>query len=177
MFASFLFVSSAQAEETQLKPGLWELQNKMTSTNPELKAAAAEMQKQLASMPPAQRKMMEDMMAKQGVKMGSGGPFEMAVNICLTQEMIEKNSVPVQEGNCKTIPQKRTGNVVKMAFSCTNPASSGEGQYTVVSPKAYTMKMTIRSAIEGRTQTMNMDANGKWLAADCGDVKPRPTAR
>lgn len=164
------FAVSASAQE--LKPGLWEVTNKMKSASGEMEKATAEMQKEMAGMPPEQRKMMEDMMAKQGVKMGAGGPSEMVAKVCMTQEMIARNEIPAQQGNCKTTSTPRTGNTLKMAFTCTNPPSNGEGQYTIVSPEAYTTKMIMHTTAHGKSETMNMDASGKWLGADCGNIKP-----
>ena len=165
---TFAFSASAQ----NLKPGLWEITNKMQSASGEMEKAMADAQREMASMPPEQRKQMEAMMAKQGVKMGAGGPGGTSTRVCMTKEMVERNEVPTQQGDCKTSKQQRSGNTIKMAWSCTNPPSSGEGHYTIVSPEAYTMKMTMRSAMQGKAETMNMDASGKWLASDCGNIKP-----
>jgi hypothetical protein len=168
--ASFSVSASAQ----NLKPGLWEVTNKMQGGD--MDKAAAQMQQQMATMKPEQRKMMEEMMAKQGVKMGAGGPGSMSVKTCMTKEMVERNEIPTQQGDCKTTKQQRSGNTIKMAYSCANPPSSGEGEFTIVSPEAYAMKMAVTTAMSGKPQTMDMDASGKWLGADCGDVKPvRPS--
>jgi hypothetical protein len=32
--------------------------------------------------------------------------------------------------------------------------------------------MAIRSTVEGKPETMNIDGSGKWLAAGCGSIKP-----
>jgi hypothetical protein len=32
--------------------------------------------------------------------------------------------------------------------------------------------MKIRSEEEGRNQVVNMDVTGKWLSADCGNIRP-----
>jgi len=164
------YAVSASAQD--LKPGLWQVTSKMTSASGEMEKAAAEVQQQMASMSPEQRKMMEGMMAKQGVKLGAGGPGEMLTKICMTQEMVERNELPAQQGNCKNVTQPRSGDTVKMTFVCTDPASSGEGQYTIVSPEVYTTKMVVRTTAQGKPETTNIDASGKWLAADCGNVKP-----
>jgi hypothetical protein len=161
---SFSMAASAQT----LKPGLWETTHQMSSSSGEMEKAQAEM----ANMPPEHRKMMEKMMAEHGMKKGPGGPGGMSVRTCMTKEMVERNDVPAQQGDCKTTSQQRSGNTIKMAFTCTNPPSSGEGQYTIVSPEAYTMKMVVKSAPQGKPETMNMALSGKWLAADCGSVKP-----
>jgi len=154
-----------------LKPGLWEINNKMQSGSGQMEKAMADMQKQLASMPPEQRKMMQDMMAKQGMSMGPGAGG-MAVKICMTKESIERNELPSQQGDCKTTTTPRMGNTMKMSFVCTQPPSSGEGQVTFVSPEAYTMKMAMKTTVQGKPETMTMDGGGKWLSADCGNIKP-----
>jgi hypothetical protein len=61
---------------------------------------------------------------------------------------------------------------MKMKFVCTNPPSSGEGTYTFSGDTAYTMKMSMTSQHQGKPQNMTMDGQGKWLSADCGNVKP-----
>ena len=156
-----------------LKPGLWEVTNKMQSGSGQMENAMSQMQKQMASMPPDQRKMIEEQMAKSGVKMGAAGPAGgMSVQVCMTKEMTEKNEVPAQKGDCKTTSQGRVGNTMKMAFACTNPPSSGDGQVTFSSPEAYATKMAINTQVDGKAEKINMEGSGKWLSADCGNVKP-----
>ena len=172
--ATFAVTASAQ----NMKPGLWEITNNMKSGSGEMEKAQAKMQQQMASMPPEQRKMMEKTMAEHGVKMGAGGPGGMTVKTCMTKEMVERNEMPTQKGDCKTTKQERSGNTMKMAFTCTTPPSSGEGQFTFQSSEAYTMKMAIKSTVDGKPETMNMDASGKWLGSDCGSIKPmRPPTK
>jgi hypothetical protein len=152
-----------------MKPGLWEINNKMSGG--QMDQAMAEMQQQMAQMPPEQRKQMEAMMAQRGVKMMPGGPGGgMAIRMCMTREMVERNEVPVQDG-CTTSRQQRTGNTLKIAFSCTNPPASGEGDFRF-SGDSYTSHMTIRTTVQGKQEAMVMDGSGKWLGADCGSVKP-----
>ncbi|MDB5873276.1 MAG: hypothetical protein JWQ07_2718 [Ramlibacter sp.] len=157
-----------------LKPGLWEITNKMQTGSGQMEQQMAQAQAQMANMPPDQRKMVEEMMAKQGVKMGSGGPGGgMSVKVCMTREMVERNEMPAQQrGDCQTTQQSRSGNTMKMAFSCTNPPSSGEGQVTFTSSEAYSMKMAVNTTVQGKPEKINMDGAGKWLGADCGTVKP-----
>jgi hypothetical protein len=137
----------------------------------------AQMQQQLASMPPEQRKMMEDMMAKQGVKLGAAGPGGgMSVKMCMTREMVEKNELPAQQGDCRTTSQSRSGNTMKFAVACTNPPSTGEGQVTFTSPEAYSMKMVVNTQVNGKPEKVTMEGGGKWLGSDCGNIKPPPAA-
>lgn len=165
-----LFCVGASAQN--LKPGLWEVANKMKSSSGEMEKSQAQMQAQMANMPPEKRKAMEEMMAQHGMKMGSGAPGVMTAQMCMTKEMVERNEIPMQHGDCKTTKQERKGNTTTFAFACTNPPSSGEGVYTLVSPEAYMFKMTMKTSVHGKPEMISMDGAGKWLAADCGKLKP-----
>ena len=156
-----------------LKPGLWEISNKMD--NPEINAAMAQMQQQMAAMPPEQRKQMEAMMAQRGMKMGSGAGGGTSVQVCMTKEMVERNDMLMQQqqqSDCKITTQSRSGNTMRMAYSCPTPPSTGEGEFTYNGSESYTSKMTINSVQGGKPQTMKMEGSGKWLGADCGNIKP-----
>lgn len=167
---AFLVTVSTYSFAQSTAPGLWQIENKMGG-NPEIERAMAQMQAQLAAMPPAQRKQMEAMMGKSGVSMGSGGAI--AAKVCITPEMAARQQLPTQtKGDCTSKIVSRSGNTMKISLACTNPPSSGEGTYTFESDKAYTMKMTIKSQAAGKVQDVTMDAKGQWLSADCGAVKP-----
>ena len=172
LFALCTCAVASGAWAQNLKPGLWEISNSMKSGSGEMERSMAQMQQQLASMPPEQRRMVEEMMAKQGAAMGSGGPGSMSSRICLTKEMIERNELPADRGDCRMTKQERRGNTIHVAYQCSNPPSSGEGRYTVVNPEAYTMAMTVRTAVQGKSETVSMDGSGKWLGANCGNIKP-----
>lgn len=154
-----------------LKPGLWEMQQKMAG-NPQMDQAMAEMQKQLAAMSPAERKQMEGMMAGRGVQLGQGAGGGIAVKTCMTKEMVERNEVSAGQGDCKTTQQSRSGNTMKMAFTCTKPPSSGESQITMAGNEAFTSRTTVTSTQRGKPEMTTIEATGKWLGADCGSVKP-----
>ena len=171
--AAFIAAAALPAAAQTLKPGLWEITNKMQSGSGQMENAMAQMQQQLASMPPEQRKMIEEQMARSGVKMGSAGPAGgISVKVCMTREMVEKNEMPSQQGDCKTTSQSRAGNTMKMAFACTNPPSSGDGQVTFNGSESYSSRMNVSTQVQGKPEKMTMEGSGKWLAADCGDVKP-----
>jgi hypothetical protein len=172
-----LLIAALPATAQGTKPGLWEVHNKMGGSA-EMDQAMAQMQQQLAGMPPAQRKQMEEMMAKQGVGMGSGAGGGMSVKVCISKEMAERNEVPqAQQGDCKSTASPRTGNTQKISFSCTQPPSSGEGQITFNGNEAYTMKMVTTSTVKGKPEKMTLEGSGKWLSADCGAIKPVASPR
>lgn len=167
-----LSLAAAAAGAQTMKPGLWEVTTKMGGS-PEMDKAMAQMQQQLASMPPAQRKQMEDMMARQGIGLAGASGGGMAAKICVTKEMAARNQLPMQQqGNCTTTTSDKTASSMKMKFTCTSPPSSGEGQFTFSGDSAYTMKMNVSSAQQGVPRNTTIDSSGKWAGADCGAIKP-----
>jgi hypothetical protein len=160
------------AHAQNIKPGLWEFTTQVSGGGGKMTDAMAQAQKQMESMPPDQRKMMQDMMAKQGVQMGTSAGGGMAIKVCMTQEMVERNEVSSHQGDCTHTNSPRIGNTLKFSYVCSKPPSSGEGQVTFTSPEAYTTKMTNTTTIQGRPEKMDMQNNARWLGSNCGSVKP-----
>jgi hypothetical protein len=161
------------ATAQSLKPGLWEISNKMD--NPQVNQAMAQMQQQMAQMPPEQRKQMEAMMAQRGMKMGTGAGGVTTVQMCMTTEMLARDDAMVQQqqqGDCKMTSQSRSGNTMKVAYACSNPPSTIDGEYTYKGAEGYSSKMVVKSTQGGKSDTMTIEGTGKWLSADCGNVKP-----
>lgn len=154
-----------------LQPGLWEMKNTMTSRSGEMEKALAQAQKELTQLPPDQRKMMEDMMAKQGMKMDIGTGAT-TLKLCMTPEMVARNEVAAQTGGCKQILLPRVGNTMKFTLVCTDPPSSGSGQITFQSAEAYSMTMQVNTTVNGKTETMAMASSAQFLSAHCGSIKP-----
>ena len=181
ILAAVATMNALPASAQNVKPGLWEVSNKMTTASGHLEKSMAEMQKQMAGMPPEQRKMMEDMLSRQGVSLGAGAGGAVLAKMCLTKEMIAQNQMPIQQlGDCTSTRGAMTGKTMKMSFNCTKPPSSGEGEITFASDTSYSMKMKMNSSASGKPETMNVDATGRWLGADCGNIQPMtmpPAAR
>jgi hypothetical protein len=161
------------ASAQNIKPGLWEVSNKMQSADGRLEKAMSEMQKQMASMGPDQRKMMEDMMAQQGVNLSGIAGGGVIVKMCMTPEMVAQGQVPMQtQGSCTTSHSKTGANSMGIKFECTEPPSHGEGTVSFTGDTSYAMTMRVTSSAGGNPQTLTMNANAKWLGADCGNIKP-----
>ena len=168
---TFLLIGTQASAQVRMRPGLWEHSFTVKSQSGQMEKAMADMQQQMASMPPEQRKMMEDMMAKQGMSMGSQGR---SVRMCITKEQAERDELPQQDGSCTQQIVQRTSNMIKVKFTCTGqPPASGESEVTFSGPTSYTGKSIVNTTVEGRPERMTMDQTGKWLSADCGNVKPR----
>jgi hypothetical protein len=173
LMAGVIALASTCTWAQSTKPGLWEIQNRMGG-NAKMDAAMAEMQKQMTSMPASQRKQMEAMMAAQGVSMpkaAAGGGL--AMKVCISPDMAARTDMPSQvEGDCTSTVTSRSGNTLTMHFVCKNPPTEGDGTYTFDGDTAYTMKTVMKTTRKGKTETMTMDGQGKWLAASCGNIKP-----
>lgn len=170
--AAILSGAVAGASAQNLKPGLWETTNRMQSSSGQMEQGMAQMQQQMANMPPEQRKMVEDMMKQRGMSMGSGSGGAMSMKFCMSKEMAERREIPAQRGDCRMTQQQMTGSTMRMAFTCSNPPSSGEGEVTFSGPDAYQMKMAVNTTVQGRPEKVNMEGSGRWLGSDCGDIKP-----
>ena len=167
------FTAVPAAAQT-MKPGLWEITNKMGGSGEmgaKMAAAQEQMQKAMASMSPEQRKQMEKMMAQQGVNMAPGTGGGMSTRICVSKDMAARNEAPAQQqGDCKQEQLQRSGNTTKFRYTCSNPPSTGEGEIVVHSPESYTMKMSVTQ--KGQKDRMTMEAQGKFISSDCGSLKP-----
>ncbi len=164
------------AAQTPARAGLWEITQK-TGGNPKMEQAMAQMQKQMAAMPPAQRKQMEDSMAKQGAQMPGVQAGALVNKVCLTKEMLEQNGSPgmqqqPQRADCKVTRQDRSASSMKVSYVCTAPPSSSDIEVTYQGQEAYQSRVTIKSERNGKTESMLIESAGKWLGADCGAVKP-----
>lgn len=170
-----LLIGSAclPAHAQKLVPGLWEVQSGMKTSSGQLEAQMARMQQELAKMPPEQRKMMQDMMARQGMSMdpGKGMP---TVRFCMSREQAERAEVPADpEGRCTYDKMQRSGTTMRFAFVCSKPPSRGSGEITLQGDKAYQSKMTVESTgADGKPERVDMTQQARWVAADCGALKP-----
>jgi hypothetical protein len=162
----------AAAQTATLKPGLWELTNRVATASPETMAAMAAAQQQMANMPPEQRQMMEQMMARHGVTMNLAEGGGVKLTYCLTKEMAEKQELPSgQPGQCTTTRTPVPGGM-NVSFNCSKPPSSGNGQVIFNGNTGYSMKMNVNSTAAGKPQNMLVEGTGRWLSADCGAAKP-----
>lgn len=161
---------AAQAQ-TQVLPGLWEQTMTTKTDNAQMNAAMAQMQERLAAMPPEQRKAMEQMMASHGVGAASA---PQAMRVCLTREQVEHELVPDGDnGRCTRKNVERSGNTTKFSFVCEGRAQvSGQGVYTVVGPKSFTVATDADMTVQGKPSHIHADLAGRFVSSDCGDVKP-----
>ena len=157
---------SALAEPAQaIKPGLWEIRHKTAMDG----QAMPDMSEMMANVPPEMRGQMEAMMAKNGTGMTDKG-----VTVCITPEQAAGgeygNANP--DGHCEVTETQHKGNTTQMSLRCTDPEGEGETRVTRQSDTAWKSVTRMSVKQDGSTHTMNSEAEGRWLQADCGAVKP-----
>lgn len=174
LIAGLLLAAAAMTASAQdFKPGLWEIKQK-PQLDPQRQAQMEQMQKQMAALPPEQRKQLESMMSKNGVSMNFQGG-ELTLKSCVTKEQADRAAVPRTDGKCEH-DSKRTGDKMLVNFRCTNPASEGTNEITFLGPDHYLTKSEIRSQRDGKTETLRSTGEARYLGADCGSLKPQPQA-
>lgn len=173
---SFTFCLSAYPANSGMKPGLWEHHFTIKSQSGKIENAMADLKVKMANMPVEQRKMMEDMMAKQGLGINHHAN---SVKVCISKEQAANLEIPQgQNQNCKNEVIKRTAKTIKIKFECKGISKSlGEGEFTLTSPTSYTGKSVVNMTVDNKPDRMNMDQKGKWLSANCGEIKPIPTEK
>ena len=170
LIAGLAAVSPIMTQAQTMKPGLWEFKQ-TPQLDPARQAQLAQAQKAMDGMPPEQRAMIDQMMAKNGVNVSMAGGV-ITVKACVTKEQAERNQLPApQQGNC-TQESKRSGSVIQTHFVCTDPASEGDATITMRGNHGFTNDVTVRTQRQGKTETAKVNGEGRWLAADCGDVQP-----
>jgi Protein of unknown function (DUF3617) len=168
-FAVVVSLPQGAAAQTQA-PGLWEHTFSMKGQGDEMERARAQVQQQLAAMSAEQRKKLEETMARRGVTMNAQGT---AVKLCLTKEQAAKPAEPRLPGDCTLSDVQRNGSTMNYKFACIRPEQlAGEGQLTYAGEKAYSGQSSFTALVKGQPRSMTMDTAGRWLGADCGDVKP-----
>jgi hypothetical protein len=170
---SLALLAAVHAHAQTIKPGLWEMNNKVKTGNAQTDQALSMAMQQLANMPPAQRAQMEAMMAQNGVSMPKqGGDGGMLLTACVTPEMAAKKEIPIdQKGKC-TSQQEHVSNGLNISFTCTDPASSGQGQVRFNGDSAYTMTMNVTNSTGSGPQHATIESTGRWLSATC-PAKPK----
>jgi hypothetical protein len=171
-FAAFVAISAFSAG-FGLKPGLWETRivNEVLDGR-DTASEAARMNQSTANMSPEQRARMEAMINKQhgGPTMGGSG------RICITREMASRDEPLLDpEGRCQPAPVRRNGNHTSFTFSCNlnnGAKTTGKSDSTSSGALITTQYDMTTTEANGETHVKHTETEMKFVASDCGDVKP-----
>lgn len=167
--------------QSGLKAGLWENRTTLMTVDGKdmaavLRAAAEQQQKEIASLPPEQRKQAEAVLGRQG-----GDPL--VRRVCISAEMARNEQLLVPRparADCEPPTVKREGARSSFSFSCKRDGGTltGKGESVTEGERISTWLETKGKNGAGKSQSMRAESRMKYLGSDCGDVKPlsAPTA-
>lgn len=144
----------------QMKPGLWEMSMKSDA---------------FKAMPKMSPQQMEQM-RKMGVEMPQIQNGAMISKVCITKEMAAREQPPVgrNESGCQSKNFQRSGNAYSGDIVCDGAAMKGTGKVkgTFTGDTGFTSAYDFKGTAHGQPVNQRSETSGKWLAADCGSVKP-----
>ncbi len=157
--------SQAASVSLNLKYGLWEVTSTGTTSGaPPIPAA------DLANLTPAQKAKMTAALA---VAMAASNKPH-TYKSCVTAESIQRGfKDPELSNGCTQTVAASTPTSMEVQIACTGRHQmSGTVHFDAPSPQAMngTIDMTVSEG--GNVMKINRQISGKWLAADCGSVKP-----
>jgi len=176
LFISVVFSMIAQAGGLNIKPGLWEIQNQMSMNGKpmpdmaqhaaEMQKGMAEMQKNMASMPPEMQEKMKAALSQNNHM----GITDKGITVCMTQEQIDRSEIQHDpNSHCKTVDMQHSGDKTTIKMHCDAPHEAD--MMTEVTRMSDTEWKSTSHMTSGE-RTIDSSGHGKWLKADCGDVKP-----
>jgi len=156
------------------KLGLWESTSSTEIGGMPAMPAMTIPQDTLDKMPPAQRAQIEAMMKGRG-----GSPQTSTTRFCLDRDSLRKAFYNNNDKSCTSKLVSATETTQRIHVEC-NGATKGEGELTMERVDAEHMKGTMvmkstgdaRGGGAGRSMEMKVSFSNRWVAADCGDVKP-----
>ena len=168
LLTTLALLAAAQTQAQTVKPGLWELNNKIMTGNAQTDQAVSAGLSQLAALPPEQRAQVQAMMAQNGVSLPQAtSDGALTMRACVTPEMAARKELPLsQQGKCRSTQTPVPGGL-NVSFSCTDPASSGTGQVRFLGEDGYTATMQVTNNTGAGPQNATVESTGRWLSATC----------
>jgi hypothetical protein len=152
-----------------VKPGLWEA--RMSALDADGHEMPRPEQAAMSRLSPEARARMAEAMKARGVSMPDANG---ATKVCLTKDMFESGGWQqmASQAGCTTNISTLSSSNWKWHSSCTALKSESDGEAVFSSAESYRTKVTTTSTVMGKTNTSTRIVQGKWLGADCGDIKP-----
>jgi hypothetical protein len=144
----------------QMRPGLWEMHMQ------------SDAMRGMPSIPPEQMEQMRRM----GIPVPKMQNDGIVTEVCIMKEMAQSQSVPhmSEQTGCEIENQKRSGNQYSADIVCDGSQMKGKGRVKGSMKSAGQVESTyeFEGTVEGRPVKHQQVSSGRWIAADCGKVKP-----
>lgn len=161
--SALLFLMSTSTyvwAEEKIKAGLWEMSMKTDA---------------MPSMPKLSPGQLEQM-RKMGIQAPQMQGGAMVSKVCITKEMAEREQAPgaEKESGCQSKNYQRSGASYSADIFCDGPSLKGEGKVKGVfsGQESFSSTYEFKGTAQGQAVKQRHDSSGKWISADCGDVKP-----
>jgi hypothetical protein len=144
-----------------MKPGLWEMTMKSDA---------------FRNMPKLSPEQIEQM-RKMGVEMPQMTEGGMQTKVCISRAMAERDEPPMMDGKdtgCEAKNYKRSGNAYSVDVICNGKDMKGTGtaRGTYLNSQSFTSTYDFKGTVHGQPVNQRHESSGKWLAADCGNIRP-----
>jgi hypothetical protein len=154
---------AAHAQVVPLAPGLWEVHFERTVDGQK----APDLGERLKNMPPERRQQMEAALKARGMDVSADG-----AKVCHTAATLNVKNFVDRMKDCKTTFSQSSGPIWKAHTSCPSMHMESDTEVKFDGKKSYSSRTSSVSERDGKTRKSQIVTNGKWLSADCGDVKP-----
>lgn len=169
-------VAAADLKPLDAKLGLWETTTTTEMDGMPAMPAMPQIPKEtLDRMPPAQRAQLEAAMKNRA---SPAAPRTTTSKSCTTKESLNRGfGMPENmKGECKNDVISSSSSNAQMHMQCTatkgGPTSALDVMITRIDSEHIKGNVVSKTDVQGKTVTMKMNFASKWLASDCGDVKP-----
>jgi len=164
-FVSALLVSTANAAEINMRPGLWEI----TTTSGLLRL--------VPQIPPDQMQNLMDLAKQNGFDIPPIQNGAATSNTCITQEMADQKNLPGFYQNqlgCSAKNATRNGNTYRLDYVCASAQLKGNGtaEGTLTSREGFSGRTEFEGVAQGVSVNEQADVSGRWISSSCGTTKP-----
>jgi hypothetical protein len=163
--AIVLVARAADTPHLNVKLGLWEV-HMVPQVSGDYPAMSDD---QLAKLTPDQRARMQAAMQAAMTDMNK----PRTTQNCMTAEKLQRGFGEKDSANCKTTVTTNSSNEFESRQICTDPDGTRDSLLHMSARGPDHVSGTVKSAMSHGSKSMifNATMEGKWLSADCGDVK------
>ena len=154
------------ADRPAVKLGLWEISHDSQSTG-----QPAIPEEMLAKLPPEARARLE---ASQHSRDAGGHSSKQCINQASLDHLFQDDE---RTKSCTHTIVSQTATSMEMHLECKNvgagaASATGTFKWTLATPEAMRGSLDLTTTAGSHAMSHHVDIKGKWLGADCGDVKP-----
>ena len=145
----------------QMRPGLWEMQMQSDAL------------RNMPAIPPQQLEQMRSM----GIEVPNIQNNSIVTKVCIPKEMAERQQVPMidkEQTGCEMEDYSRSGSQYSANIVCDGPQMKGKGvvKGKLLGEDRFESTYDFDGTIDGQPVKHKQTSSGKWIAANCGNVKP-----